>query len=847
MSEKKTNMNGGRASSHNGLGVIRGWYVDFSAPVATIEARIRNDGETEKWDERTRPGGTGVDSSRDYLPVSAQLQVYRLDPNLEPTLNVLQQRGGECAVLAEALRVESALRRGSYELALFILSGLTEEIGPVGGWARLKEVEILERLGKLERAWEKLQNIQPDISDEPPTMRAQVSAKLHFRGGSLEKAVFALEQVYQHLKQAPVSLAGTYYRSRAIYLGIMGDNALSIFNHRRALDCFRSIDDRYMLAKEYTSLGQTYMDTGELDHAEFFFNKGREETSGLDNPPLQALLTSRAGMLCLIRGDLESAAELFGKDLRICRGAKLEHGTGFAARNLGKVKVRLGETNDGIRLLKNSVRNFESVDDQFNAELSRLEQAMAVVLAHGIKGGPEAEKLSTQASLFFEQIGRAELSAHAGVTRALVAVNEEKWELAREEMESVARSFKKRKRPDRLVEYFILCSETCTVQGRKDQAVDFLKAAYDHAAHASHPWLTSDILKRLGSLRETALIEVSGFEAPSKPILVSSRRGDLEKSDTFEKYLIKSNSDVFKKTLNEAGRIARYDETVVLEGETGVGKEMLARYIHSQSDRASSGFVALNCGAIAENLLEDTFFGHTKGAFTGAIKDGIGIFEAGEGGTVFLDEVGELSPKGQVALLRFLEERKVRPIGSVRSKPLDIRVIAATNRDLAGEVRKSRFREDLYYRIAVCVIRIPPLRERKEDLPLLVDFILSHIPHAQKNNIRTVSNSVLQRMNKHDWPGNLRELNNILRSAAIQCTGGIIDESSLPPVLAPHSAPYPPDTTAGFPTLEEATNSHILSALKIARGNKSLAADLLGIHRNTLAAKLKAIDYKESS
>jgi DNA-binding NtrC family response regulator len=283
-------------------------------------------------------------------------------------------------------------------------------------------------------------------------------------------------------------------------------------------------------------------------------------------------------------------------------------------------------------------------------------------------------------------------------------------------------------------------------------------------------------------------------------------------------------------------QIARATDSVVpvlIVGESGTGKELVARALHRNSQRAARPFVAINCGAITETLLESELFGHSRGAFTGAVADTKGIFEQAQGGTVFLDEIGETSPALQVKLLRVLEEGEVRPVGGSRPVKVDNRVVAATNRDLERAVAEQKFRADLYYRLSVIVIRLPALRERREDIPLLV---FSFLRAACKRIGRQLelSSGAMDVLLAYDWPGNVRQLENSIERIVMFSSGSVVGPEDLTNLL--HNSPR--DVPAGLfedlPTLEQVERRYIEHVLHAVRRNRTRAADVLGIDRRTL-------------
>jgi DNA-binding NtrC family response regulator len=275
------------------------------------------------------------------------------------------------------------------------------------------------------------------------------------------------------------------------------------------------------------------------------------------------------------------------------------------------------------------------------------------------------------------------------------------------------------------------------------------------------------------------------------------------------------------------------DAPVLVTGETGTGKELVARAIHRHGSRASRAFVPVNCGALPEGLLESELFGHVRGAFTGAVADKKGLFEEARGGTIFLDEIGEMSPALQVRLLRALELGEVRPVGASRATSVDVRVIAATHRDLERAVREGHFRQDLFYRLHVFAVHVPPLRERGADVPLLATHFLAAL-RSKGRGAASLSAGALAALAGHDWPGNVRELENTLERLVAEARGGTIDVADLPPVFKERPASLEEPLFTGLPSLEEMEKRYLRHVLAEVKGNRSRAAEVLGIDRRTL-------------
>jgi len=308
---------------------------------------------------------------------------------------------------------------------------------------------------------------------------------------------------------------------------------------------------------------------------------------------------------------------------------------------------------------------------------------------------------------------------------------------------------------------------------------------------------------------------------------------------------IVGSSPAMQKMLATVRRIAATDSTVIIQGESGTGKELIARALHYNSMRSRETFIAVNCGAFTETLLESEMFGHVRGAFTGAVYDKKGLFEIAHKGTLFLDEVAEMSPATQVKLLRVLENRQFIPVGGTSSIQVDIRFITATNRDLQEDVANGRFREDLYYRLNVIPLNIPPLRERKEDIPMLAGHFLAAYSKNMKKNVTSISDNAKSQLLQHKWPGNVRELENVIQRAVALCDAETIDSFGL--LETRERAPSATGihlTDAGIDlekVIEDIERDYIKRALEITRGHINQAADVLGISYRSLRYKMKKL------
>lgn len=315
-------------------------------------------------------------------------------------------------------------------------------------------------------------------------------------------------------------------------------------------------------------------------------------------------------------------------------------------------------------------------------------------------------------------------------------------------------------------------------------------------------------------------------------------RKQLQEKYNFENIVGKSSP--MQKVYELMEKVAQTDSTVLIYGESGTGKELVAKAIHHHSPRKDKPFVAINCGGLPEGLLESELFGHIKGAFTGSVADKVGLFQVADGGTIFLDEISATSPVIQVKLLRVLQEKEIKRVGDTKDIPVDVRVIAATNKLLDEEVAKGLFREDLYYRLSVIPIHLPPLRERADDIPLLVRYFLEKHAGAGGRNLKTLGSGVMNILSSHDWPGNVRELENVIERAITLCEGTVIILRDLPEALLKAVGP---GKEAGVGLLKDVIakkeRDYIQGIVEQAKGDKKAAAETLGIDLATLYRKLQ--------
>lgn len=372
---------------------------------------------------------------------------------------------------------------------------------------------------------------------------------------------------------------------------------------------------------------------------------------------------------------------------------------------------------------------------------------------------------------------------------------------------------------------------------------------------AEHPNLPVAVITAHGSM-ESAIqaLKAGAFDFVSKPVnlqilrrlvqtalKVGSSHPAAEPADAASRKQLLGESDAVKTIRALIAKLARSQAPVYISGESGTGKELAARLIHEQGPRSDRPFVAVNCGAIPRELMESEFFGHRKGSFTGAIADKEGLFQAADGGTLFLDEVGDLPLEMQVKLLRAIQEKSIRPVGAQRETAVDVRIISATHKDLQQLVDAGKFRQDLFFRIHVIELHIPPLRERPKDIPLLAEHILNRLARRNDIPVPQLEKSALERLCRHPLPGNVRELENILERAVTLCDEGRIGEDDLPPLPAQQE---PPESEEGLPLenyLEEIERKKIVEALEECRWNRTAAAKRLGISFRALRYRLNKL------
>src|SRR5688572_4590614 len=360
-----------------------------------------------------------------------------------------------------------------------------------------------------------------------------------------------------------------------------------------------------------------------------------------------------------------------------------------------------------------------------------------------------------------------------------------------------------------------------------------------HLADLRFDFQGADLSKEIERLRTAAKRQVSELARRERALEKREREVDLLRARIARHAAARNfvaGGPAMQEVLELAARVAPLDTTVLVFGESGTGKEFIVRLIHDQSPRATGPFVSVNCAALTETLLESELFGHVRGSFTGAVRDKAGLFEVAAGGTLFLDEIGEVAPTIQAKLLRALQEREIRRVGSERNLKVNARVVAATNRDLRAAVEAGTFREDLYFRLGAFVITVPPLRDRREDIPSLVHDFLRRAATRVKKDVETVSADAMTALMNYRWPGNVRELEHAIERAVIVARGTSVKVRELPPEISQKTRQRPSDDSLDLQAQERAM---IERALERFRGNRRQAAEALKISTVTLWRKMK--------
>ncbi len=684
-----------------------------------------------------------------------------------------------------------------------------------------------------------------DAQEQPQVaVEAFVALSLaSLRRGLLDEAERWARQAVERADESTGLRRADALRTLAVVNANRNEFMAAIVSCRRALRIYREHHSQRGLFRGYLSLGICYLAMGELDHAELFLGKCHSIAENGDDHAPRSLVYSRLGHVALVRGEPGEALKYYQLDRQLSAEMNNPISRGHPELNLGQALLALRKYEAAATQLEQALGFFAAVEDPVGQARTQLALAQAKVWRAVEDEEAQAQRWQREASSHLwharqlvEPLDRTDLTCLCDVTEALLlaAAGQTEASLARyqlgvaemERVEDVAASTHAAFRMAELLEQ---------VQAR-DQAVglyfDALRSAEAHQLHA----LRRKLLRRLDALDEDVIVDRS--------LQVGTRRG-LPSKDLMRHKVrtedIRGSSAAILEVHRKIERVAGTDVPVLIQGKTGTGKELVARAIHFASG-VSGRLVVLNCGAIARDLVESELFGHARGAFTGAVRSHVGCFERANRGTVFLDEVGDLPLDAQVKLLRTLSTGEVRRVGETATFHVNVRVIAATHRDLPQALADESFREDLYWRLAIFEINTPALREIRNDIPELAQHFLSTIPLALDRGIHRLSTAAHNALVSYHWPGNVRELENVIRRACVVCDGPTLLLEHLPQrVRRPLAQP----NLGSACTLKELERRHILQTLADCGGNQSQAARRLGIHRNTLRRKLEEMEEEE--
>ena len=661
-----------------------------------------------------------------------------------------------------------------------------------------------------------------------------IHALIALRRGKLEQAHQRVRLAVERSDHSMGTLRADALRTEAVINANRSEFLMAIFSCRQALRIYTDHQSLRGRFKGCLSLGISYLTMGELDHAELFFHKCRDlALSGSDKAP-RSLAHSRLGHVALARGEPADALDFYRQDSELNARLNNPVSKGHPELNMGQALLDSGEFREAVRPLKRALTFFSAVDDpvgqvRVHLALARAGSSAAATLNRPRFGQRDAEHHLWQARKLVDPDRRLDLRCRCDATEGLVLA-------ARGEVqEAMARFRAGLATMERLEEVAEATHSTfrmgamLAATGIKGLAVERYLDALRSAETHQFRGLCQQLLRRLDALDENAVVDRS--------LRFGARRlsgKELLRHKVRPEDLLGSSPPVVqvRKQINQVGPT---DVPVLVTGESGTGKELVARAIHFTSSAHSVQPVVLNCGAIPEGLVESELFGHARGAFTGADRSHMGCFERANHGTVFLDEIGDLPLDAQVKLLRFLSTGEVRKVGETKPVHVDVRVIAATHRDLWQLVEQQLFRQDLYYRLNIFNIRTVPLRHMRDDIPALARHFLTTDPLALERDIERIHPRAMAALKRYSWPGNVRELENAIRRACVVCGGPALLRDHLPRAVV-HG---PRTITSGRPlTLKEKEQEYVRQVLARCDGNRTRAARQLGIHRNTLARKL---------
>jgi len=664
-----------------------------------------------------------------------------------------------------------------------------------------------------------------------------VFALVALRRGRLEEAERRARRAVDRSDHSMGTRRADALRTLAVVSANRNEFLRAIVSCRQALRIYHEQQSLRGRFKGYLSLGISYLTMGELDHAELFFDKcNRIAGRGSDLPP-RSLASSRLGHVYLARGEPRDALVYYRRDLELSTKLNNPVSKGHPELNTGEALLGTSEPEEAIKHLDLAMLCFAAVNDRVwqartHLALARAHSLLRVKSEAALPGSlREAEHHLAKARKLVVPMERLDLSCRCDVVQALILAATDRVQEAMTHYRAGVSVMERLEMLAEATHSTFRMGDMLVATGARQLAVRLYSDALRSAELHQFRGLRRQLLKRLVELDENVVVDRS--------LGVGTRTG-LSSRDLLRRKVrpedIQGDSRAVKQVRKLIHQVAPTDVPVLVEGESGTGKELVARAVHFASAVHAGPLEILNCGAIPEGLVESELFGHAEGSFTGAVRTTTGCLERANNGTVFLDEIGDLPKAAQVKLLRFLSTGEVRKVGETNSNYVNVRVIAATYRDLRERVRQKEFRQDLFFRLNIFEIHTSPLREISGDVPLLTHHFLATDPLAQERNISSVDPRAMEALVQYSWPGNVRELENAIRRACVVCTGATLLKEHLP-----DSVIHGPGAleVQEAQTLEDHEQTYIREVLARCNGNQSQAAEILGIHRNTLRRKLK--------
>lgn len=770
----------------------------------------------------------GLDLIRETIekhPMNEEQRLYCRLLEAELLLEVYQPEAA-IKVLANAPEIAAGLGRKDLAAESMIIFGASKtSLGhPDEGLVHLRQA--LQVAGQVQ---------QPLLITRALAEMSANSFQQGFLERSLEEATSALESS-EDIDSMSRAIA---FRQRGIAFLGMQRFYEALHAHREALNIYNQLCFVPGQIKEHLNIADSYLEMGDIALAEHFVHNASRLSEEGDNPALSAGVAGVRGTIARYCGKFEDSVRFHARQIELVSNLSLPTLRADAEHKMGLSLLLREHFKEAAEMLINSVRNYISVKHFQSAHTAALDLRYAVPLLPPSAKRRANEILSSEELLGAYSSGEDNiLKFRERLTEGIKTALSDDWESGSatidQAIEMLTRTGNHLRAALELYQSgaIALNSNVPTVAG------NWLTRALRIADVNGYQELGRTILKKISSIKHRGELLVLEYSLDKAALRDLSSEPWTEKKGDGQGGIIGQSPQMLK-MLEEVDNFAPTDMPVLILGETGSGKELVARRIHEKSDRSSGPFVVVNCGAIPRELVESELFGSVKGAFSGAVANRPGLIEQAHGGTLFLDELGELPIESQPKLLRFLQEGEVRRVGGTQTSKVDVRVLSATHQNLYQAVEQGRLREDIYYRIRVCWVSIPPLREREFDIILIAREVIRTLPYAKQKGLTGLSRAAESALLGYTWPGNVRELINVIKAAAVRAKQEIITENDLlfdkwPAGNVPNMIAREPSFSVPVVGKEEAMFDNVVRALKQSDGNQTKAAELLGIHRNTL-------------